>query len=222
MTGPSIQKAAAFSLFVHLTILAITAAVLRHTRSIEMPSPYIVSIVGPEVSGRSPAGPEPSLEEETDSRAEAPPARDVKADSRRVDDAISMLEAKKRIERTSAIKKKMLTIRAQDDRKTEKPTPSAVYNKGAGPSSGAGRQSAYIDKVTSAIRREWAYPETGERDVEAVVSVRIMKDGTLNFIGFEKKSGVMLFDRLVIRTLQKASPVAPPPEEMEVGIRFYP
>jgi len=38
----------------------------------------------------------------------------------------------------------------------------------------------------------------------------------------EKPSGNVLFDRSALRAIAKASPVTPPPYEMEIGVRFYP
>ena len=52
--------------------------------------------------------------------------------------------------------------------------------------------------------------------------MKIAKDGTLSVQGVEKKSGNTLFDRSALRAIAKASPVAPPPYEMEIGMRFFP
>jgi len=61
-----------------------------------------------------------------------------------------------------------------------------------------------------------------ERTIEAIVSVRILKDGTALVQKVEKSSGNALFDRSALKALAKASPLAPPPYEMEIGVRFYP
>jgi colicin import membrane protein len=49
-----------------------------------------------------------------------------------------------------------------------------------------------------------------------------MRDGTIKVQGIEKSSGNALFDRSAQRAIAKATPVTPPPYEMEIGIRFYP
>jgi TonB family protein len=50
----------------------------------------------------------------------------------------------------------------------------------------------------------------------------IGKDGTLSGVKIEKASGDRFFDRSALNAVTKASPVSPPPYEMEIGIRFYP
>ena len=37
----------------------------------------------------------------------------------------------------------------------------------------------------------------------------------------EKSSGNLLFDRSATKAISKASPLSPPPVEMEIGVRFY-
>jgi len=66
------------------------------------------------------------------------------------------------------------------------------------------------------------YPDIGKKDIEAIVSVRILKDGTAIPQKMEKSSGNALFDRSAWRAVAKASPLPPPPQEMEIGVRFYP
>ena len=64
----------------------------------------------------------------------------------------------------------------------------------------------------------------GEKDLEAVISVFISKDGTIRVEKIEKPSGNRFFDRSALVALKNASPVTPPPDgaEMEIGIRFSP
>ena len=60
------------------------------------------------------------------------------------------------------------------------------------------------------------------KNLEAVISVTIMSNGTVKINSVEKSSGNVLFDRSVLRAINKASPVSPPPHEMEIGLRFTP
>jgi TonB family protein len=62
----------------------------------------------------------------------------------------------------------------------------------------------------------------GRKEIEAIVSVKILKDGTARVQRIEKSSGNALFDRSALKALAKASPLPPPPYEMEIGVRFYP
>ena len=53
-------------------------------------------------------------------------------------------------------------------------------------------------------------------------AIKILKDGTTIVQNIEKSSGNSLFDRSALKALAKASPLPPPPYEMEIGVRFYP
>ena len=86
---------------------------------------------------------------------------------------------------------------------------------------GAG-EASYIDKIAGQIHDHWQWPDYGKQNLEAVISVKIQKDGTLSEIKFEQRSGDRFFDRSVLQAIQNASPVARPPYEMEIGIRFCP
>ena len=76
--------------------------------------------------------------------------------------------------------------------------------------------------ITKEIWQQWVYPDTGKKDIEAIISVKILRDGTAIVQKVEKSSGNALFDRSAISALAKASPLPPPPQEMEIGVRFYP
>jgi TonB family protein len=80
----------------------------------------------------------------------------------------------------------------------------------------------YYTKIRNQIWQQWVYPDTGKKDLEAIISIRIMKDGTISMQKIEKSSGNPLFDKSAIKALTKANPLSPPPYEMEVGVRFYP
>jgi TonB family protein len=64
-------------------------------------------------------------------------------------------------------------------------------------------------------------------DIEAILVIKIRRDGTIMDVRFEKKSGNEIFDSSVWRAVQKANPLPPfpktysPPYE-EIGIRFRP
>jgi colicin import membrane protein len=81
---------------------------------------------------------------------------------------------------------------------------------------------SYYAKITDEIRQEWVYPDMGKKDIASIVAVTIRRDGHITIHGIEKSSGDLLFDRSVLKAVTKASPVSPPPYEMEIGIRFYP
>lgn len=109
--------------------------------------------------------------------------------------------------------------------------------KGAsGPSGseGAGDQLAlarrlYYTEVWAAIKRQWVLPKSllNVEGLEAVVIIVVRRDGKIEKMQFEKKSGNRLFDDSVLRAIQKADPlpkfpdIYSPPRD-EIGVRFRP
>ena len=79
-----------------------------------------------------------------------------------------------------------------------------------------------IQRLEKRYGSTWVFPDTGKKDLEAIISIRILKDGTIISQRIEKSSGNPLFDRSAIKALAKASPLSPPPYEMDIGVRFYP
>ncbi len=77
-------------------------------------------------------------------------------------------------------------------------------------------------KISEEIRQQWNWPAFGQKNLEAIIAIRIMKDGTISIQKIEKSSGNSFFDKSAIKALTKASPLSPPPYEMEMGVRFYP
>ncbi|MCX5719973.1 MAG: energy transducer TonB, partial [Nitrospirae bacterium] len=72
------------------------------------------------------------------------------------------------------------------------------------------------------IWQQWVFPDTGHKDLETIISIKIRKDGTITAQKIEKSSGNLIFDRSAIKAITKANPLSPPPYEMEIGVRFYP
>lgn len=70
----------------------------------------------------------------------------------------------------------------------------------------------YIATVEKAIRRNWSLPEwLARKNLAAQVRVRFDENGTITHQEIEKSSGNPTFDELVMQTVQKSSPVPPPP-----------
>ncbi|MEI6313570.1 MAG: energy transducer TonB [Syntrophus sp. (in: bacteria)] len=85
----------------------------------------------------------------------------------------------------------------------------------------------YYTVIWSRIKSQWNLPGglNPKDNVEAVVQVRIMQNGTITGISFEKKSGLAYFDNSVLRALKKANPLPPLPpwyreNGLDLGIRF--
>ncbi len=223
MRGPSLQATTVLSAALHLTFLLIAALILRHSRNVIMPSPYEVSLVGPTSSSRGAVTEEIPMQGESGTRTTESikqtekPLKDTKTDLKRLEDRMSEIASKKKVERIVRLRS-IVSIKNNDNSGTQK---AAAQGKGSGQSQGTLFDS-YYGKITSQIRQEWVFPDTGEKNLEAVIAVTIARDGTVSVQRIEKSSGNALFDRSAMRALAKASPVAPPPYEMEIGMRFYP
>lgn len=81
--------------------------------------------------------------------------------------------------------------------------------------------SSYYALITEKIWSQWLYPGAETTGLEAIISIKIDKEGTIVSQEMEKSSGNRLFDRSAVKALSLASPLPPPPVEMEIGVRFY-
>jgi colicin import membrane protein len=138
-------------------------------------------------------------------------------DHSRVADRISELEAKKRVERIVRLRS-IISIAGKDEQDNKQ---IATTNTNTVSSKGTLFDNYYL-RITGKIWQEWIYPDLGEKNLETIIFVKIMKDGAITVQGIEKSSGNLLFDRSALKAIAKATPVTPPPYEMEIGIRFYP
>lgn len=225
MKGPSLQKTAAVSAALHATLFLITLIVLRNSNRMLLPSPYVVDLVS---SGRGTTGPvaEKRLSEspesavvETSKATEKSP-RDVREDQRRLEDSIHALEAKNRLAKLANLKKAMLSVKGSGQTGAAAKTPVKAGLRGR--AGGQGGELTYADRVRAEIHKQWSYPDSIGRNLEAIIAIRILKDGTIRVQDVEKKSGDRIFDKSVLKAIELASPVTPPPYEIEFGIRFTP
>ena len=222
MREPGLQKTALISLALHLIVFMITVLLLKQSNRIVMPSPYTVNLVSPDILHKSADGKGKSdtvIREITESIVHTSKAmkskKDTDKENQSIQEKISALEAKKKIEKMVKLRS-VISLRAgADDRSVQDTQASSSHVKGD-------LFDDYYRKITREIWQQWIYPDTRRKDIEAIVSVRILKDGTALVQRVEKSSGNALFDRSALKALAKASPLAPPPYEMEIGVRFYP
>jgi TolA protein len=222
MREPGLQKTALISLALHLIVFMITVLLLKQSNRIVMPSPYTVTLVSPDILHKNAAGKGKSdavIRDITESIAHTSKAmkskKDTTKENQSIQEKISALEAKKKIEKMVKLRS-VISLRAgADDRSVQPTQASSSHAKGD-------LFDDYYRKITQEIWQQWIYPDTRRKDIEAIVSVRILKDGTALVQRVEKSSGNALFDRSALKALAKASPLAPPPYEMEIGVRFYP
>jgi len=88
----------------------------------------------------------------------------------------------------------------------------------------------YHAEIWDRIRKNWAYSEeldTQPSNPEAVIIMKIMKNGEIRDIWFEKRSGSRYFDASAIKAVKKSDPLPPLPDGFlhpyyEIGFRFNP
>lgn len=86
----------------------------------------------------------------------------------------------------------------------------------------------YNGQVTQHMKMRWNLPSwLMDKGLQAVMIIRIGRDGTIKHQEFTKKSGNDDFDRYVLKTVEQSSPLPPPPQELAdyfgivgLGIRF--
>jgi TonB family protein len=90
------------------------------------------------------------------------------------------------------------------------------------------RMNEYYAMVWMRIKGRWAFPKSmlSNRNMEAVVHVRILRSGDIADLWYEKSSGNKYFDESALKAVKKANPFPPLPEfipdkSVEVGIRFH-
>jgi len=88
----------------------------------------------------------------------------------------------------------------------------------------------YYNLLWQRIRSVWVLPEEalgGKKNLETIIAIRIARDGQIEDIQFEKKSGNPYLDDSALRAIKKANPLPPLPSDIEgdkfdVGVRFTP
>lgn len=231
MRGPSLQKATLVSGALHLMFFLMALLVMRQSGRIIIPSPYVVSLVDPR---GIPSSPRPGAPEAVEAKAatkeitmaQPPDAMPRKNQSleeeQRFNDRISELASKKKIERIVKLRS-IISLKGREEpagqQQASKGTPTGTQQGGSAQGT---LFDSYYAKITDEIRREWIFPDAGAKNLQAVVFVKVARDGSLAVQGIEKSSGNLLFDRSALKAIAKASPVSAPPYEMEIGIRFTP
>jgi TonB family protein len=90
------------------------------------------------------------------------------------------------------------------------------------------KMNAYYSLIWSRIRGKWTLPQgiLPRENIEATIQAKILRNGTVVDLSFEKRSGNRYFDESAMKAIKKASPFPPLPDSIrdnniEVGIRFH-
>ncbi len=158
--------------------------------------------------------------------------------SKVVKSAITKIEKKVEESRPDEIKKAI--ARMQDRVKKTETTDRKKYQdvKGSGIPGGSGAGSKkilelidiYQIEIALQIQKNWAFSEQlagGQKNLEALLALKVMPSGEITDIWFDKRSGNRYFDESAKKAIMKSNPVRPHPSGVRkpfviVGIHFYP
>ncbi len=92
------------------------------------------------------------------------------------------------------------------------------------------KHKLYYNLIWQRIRSVWVLPEEalrGKKNLETIIAIRLAKDGQIEEMYFEKKSGDLDLDESCWRAIKKANPLPPLPpglegDKLDLGVRFTP
>lgn len=233
MRTPGIYSAFSFSFFLHILIVAISVVIIKHSGIHKKPLPYIINIVDEPATSLPGGAPSQAEEQRPDVSRQTPVTKmpapvtpkqknlSKKDADKILKERIEAMQAKKKIEKIVALRKTVEIGSQRSIQQAKTPGTQAAANKpGSGGASSGGVD--YQSTVMNKIKQQWIFPESIDKDLLAVIIIRIAKDGSITIGKIEKSSGNPLFDRSALSAIRKASPLPPPPQEMEIGVNFRP
>jgi outer membrane biosynthesis protein TonB len=221
MREPGLQKTTALSLALHLTAFLIAFLFLKQSNHIIISPTYTVSLISSDIltgidKGKNIDAPDTSKESVTQADIPKKNIKEISKGKEMVEEKISAIAAKKKKIDTLAKLHEIISIKASGGKHSiAAKTTSSTQGK-------ANTSDDYYSKITNEIHDQWnCPPQICKNDLKAVISIRILKDGTA-IAKLENSSGNILFDKLARRAIGKASPLTPPPYEMEIDVGFRP
>jgi colicin import membrane protein len=168
---------------------------------------------------------------------------DVKATVERSHNVITVQKKEEDVYAPNAVKKARDTEGPQKPAASQPPAgggtsefvePGELPPAGGGGGGGGGgtgdlRLAAYYNTINGKIQQAWVLPPYDKRNgkLEAIVVLKIARNGSIIGFEFEKRSGDANLDDSVARAIRKSDPLPPLPDifresVLEVGIRFIP
>lgn len=159
--------------------------------------------------------------------------KETQQSTKTIENAID--EMKKKVEQSQNYQKTMERIAEQVKKDDEGDGEGNGGPYGAGGFSGPGSQQSdlltiYAAEIYSYISKNWSYNEQladGNVNLEALLGIKIMADGEIQKVWFDKKSGNSYFDEQALKAVLKTRYLPPLPEGfrkpfLEIGLRFTP
>lgn len=220
MKNPSLQKSTLVSFLLHSILLIISIIFFKQSREISLYQPITVNLISNEILTEQGKTEEIELSHTSDDKAKntseikESAKKDFLKEKELIEKKISTIAAKKKIEKIVRLRSIAISSKENINKKTglqstDQNISGNVFDD-------------YYSKITKEIWKQWVYPDIGKKNIEAIISIKILKNGTLIIQNIEKSSGNSLFDKSALKALAKANPLPPPPYEMEIGVRFYP
>jgi colicin import membrane protein len=237
MRGLTLQRAATLSMVLHVALFFLAAAVAKKSATILPQRVYKVTIISPEakrvakatVPKRRRIPPPKKAVKPKKEMPQAKKANTVPAEY--VSERVSSIKQTRdneqyKSERLEAIERKRrlqsISHAAVSQAEEAEGTPSKTRADGVQRQE---IQDRYTARVQASIYEVWVYPDIDIKGLKAVISVKILENGTIVVNKFESPSGNRLFDRSALKAISKASPVEPPPfgsSLYDVLLNFYP
>lgn len=124
----------------------------------------------------------------------------------------------------SSVDRAIADIRKKVDTGINQPGPASQADN----AQSNAKMNAYYSLIWSRIRGKWMLPQgiLPRENIEAIIQAKILRNGTVVDLSFEKRSGNRYFDESVMKAIKKASPFPPLPDSIrdnniDVGIRFH-
>jgi colicin import membrane protein len=230
---PNFQKIIITSAVIHVLFITLIAVPLKSKKR-EYKS-YFVNIVTPAQlrktaeleTGKSATG--------TVKKKSVPRRREKSKKGVALEPADRAIKEIKRLTAISALanKKKQQELALAKAREAEEARTDAIdslrkkmmANISVGPADPGNVVSAaagsYHALIIEKIQSQWIHSSFASRDLEALISFKMDKNGKVISHKIEHSSGNYLFDLSAVKAILKASPLPPHPVEKEIEVRFH-
>lgn len=230
---PNFQKIIITSAVIHMLFITLVAVPVK-SRKREYKS-YFVNIVTPAQLRKSSAV-KTGKSATAAVKKKIPPRRRVKSKKGvALEPADRAIKEIKRLQAISALakKKQQEELALAKAREAEEARDEAIEgirkkmmaNISVGPAVPGDTVSAeaesYHALIIEKIQSQWIHSRFASRDLEAIISFTMDKDGNVISHKIERSSGNYLFDLSAEKAILKASPLPPHPVEREIEVRFH-
>jgi len=217
MRTDQIYSSLLFSVCLHSLFVIATVIYVMYSGEHYKVAPFVVSLVDTSSNNSSPGPVQKSIEvpapqQEKSVHTTEKNEKVTLKEKSDVNERIAALEAKKKIETVARLRKSVDIFAAKRSAGSKAQTSGIATPGGAD----------YISLIGTKIRENFHVPESMDKDLLAIINIRISKNGSVAILGFEKKSGNPLYDRAAIKAINDAAPFPPPPAEMEISPRLHP